>query len=107
MKKKNIDDLPGMFKKFDTDGNGTLSIMELECAFAVLGINFEYEHIRRFVYLTDTNRDGKISYHELQNIIFAEKIEDVIIEEQMEVVSSDEDVINEEAIEESYALQED
>jgi hypothetical protein len=98
-----------MFKKFDTDGNGTLSMMELECAFAVLGINFEYENIRRFIYLTDTNKDGKISYQELQHIIFADTIDEIIIEEQMEVVSSDDDenVIREEAIEESYTLQED
>lgn len=65
--------------------------MELECGFTVLGINFEYEQLRRFIYLTDKNKDGKIDYNELQRIVFAEKIEDVINEENEEVVISDED----------------
>lgn len=53
-----------MFKKFDTDGNGYFSLIELECAFTVLGIAFEKEQLRRLIRLSDKNKDGRISFTE-------------------------------------------
>lgn len=44
-----------MFSKFDSSGDGLLSQMELECAFAVLGIKFSYDDLKRFIALTDIN----------------------------------------------------
>ena len=40
LSEKGFTDLPAVFKKFDTDGNGVFSQVELECAFTILGVNF-------------------------------------------------------------------
>lgn len=61
---KGYTDLPTVFKKFDTDGNGFFSQIELECAFTILGVQFSKDQLRRLIRLSDKNKDGKISFTE-------------------------------------------
>ena len=61
---KGYTDLPAVFKKFDTDGNGFFSQIELECAFTILGVDFSKDQLRRLIRLSDKNKDGKISFTE-------------------------------------------
>jgi hypothetical protein len=38
--------------------------MEFECAFVALDIDVRREDLRRFISLTDTNKDGKVDFKE-------------------------------------------
>jgi len=58
-----------MFKRFDTNGDGFFSMMELECAFTVLGINFAKENLRKLIYATDTNKDGRVDFKEFFSML--------------------------------------
>jgi Ca2+-binding EF-hand superfamily protein len=66
---KGYTDLPTVFKKFDTDGNGYFSQIELECAFTILGIQFGKEQLRRLIRISDKNKDGRISFTEFQRMV--------------------------------------
>ena len=69
LNEQGLTDLPAVFKKFDTDGNGFFSQIELECAFTVLGIQFGKDQLRRLIRLSDKNKDGRISFTEFQRMI--------------------------------------
>lgn len=60
-----------IFRRFDKNGDGVLSMMEIECAFTVLGVSARYADLRRFFLLTDLNRDGAIDGKELARILSA------------------------------------
>lgn len=62
LKTKGITDLAGVFKRFDTNGDGYFNEVEFGCAFTVLKVEFSKDDLRKLIRLTDTNNDGRISY---------------------------------------------
>ena len=59
-----------MFRRFDKNGDGMFSPLEFECAFTVLEIGFAKADLRRFISLTDTNKDGRIDTNEFHAMLF-------------------------------------
>ena len=53
----------------DQNGDGTLSMVEMEAAFPVLGIPVKTADVRRLVDAADTNKDGKIDYSEFMAFV--------------------------------------
>lgn len=53
-----------MFKEWDTDGNGTISVSELKAIFAGMGAAYSDRDIEIMLKLADTDNDGQISYEE-------------------------------------------
>lgn len=88
--KKGITDLVGVFKRFDTNGDGYFNMIEFGCAFTVLKVDFSQEDLRKLIRLTDTNNDGRISYQEFEKMINATDIQE-IAEEADEILESSED----------------
>jgi len=46
--------------------------LEFECAFIALDINFAKADLRRFISMTDTNKDGRVDFNEFYNILHKE-----------------------------------
>ena len=59
-----------MFKKFDKNGDGVFSLLEIECAFTVLEIAFNKADLRKLIALTDTNKDGFIDINEFHAMLY-------------------------------------
>ncbi|KAK3028278.1 hypothetical protein RJ639_037455 [Escallonia herrerae] len=59
------EDIRGLLKRFDTDGNGKLSKKELKVAFQSLGLRLSGWRAGRAVRRTDTDGDGQISEDEM------------------------------------------
>ena len=62
-------DIKGFFKKFDKNGDGVFSQMELECAFVALDIEVTKADLRRFIALSDSNRDGRVDFNEFYSML--------------------------------------
>lgn len=57
-------DIEHFFKMFDKNGDGIFSSLEFECAFVALEVDVSKEDLRRFISLTDSNKDGKVDFNE-------------------------------------------
>ena len=57
---------------FDKNGDGVFSPLEFECAFIALDINFAKADLRRFISLTDTNKDGRVDFSEFYSMLTKE-----------------------------------
>lgn len=56
-------DIYNLFKQYDRDNSGYLSVNELKHALAKAGYIFSDAEIARFVASVDANFDGKLSYN--------------------------------------------
>ncbi|KAK3029433.1 hypothetical protein RJ639_037718 [Escallonia herrerae] len=63
------EDLRGLLKRFDTDGNGKLSKDELKVAFQSLGLRLSGWRAGRAVRRTDADGDGQISEDEMLELV--------------------------------------
>lgn len=66
---KGVTDLAGVFKRFDTNNDGYFNEIEFGCAFTVLKVEFSKEDLRKLIRMTDTNKDGRISFTEFEQMI--------------------------------------
>ncbi len=57
-------DLEDAFKRYDSDGNGFLSIDEVQSAMANIGRQMNRLEVRSMIQSLDSNHDGKISFDE-------------------------------------------
>ena len=57
---------------FDKNGDGVFSPLEFECAFTALHILIAKDDLRRFIKLSDTNKDGKIDFNEFYDMLYKE-----------------------------------
>ena len=48
------------------------SPLEFECAFTALHILIAKDDLRRFIKLSDTNKDGKIDFNEFYDMLYKE-----------------------------------
>ena len=69
LQEKGITDLAKCFKRFDTNNDGFFNEIEFGCAFTVLKIDFSKEDLKTLIRVTDTNKDGRISYTEFEEMI--------------------------------------
>eukprot|EP01083_Nonionella_stella_P242036 844632_1 len=58
-----------MFRKFDTDGSGGLSLQELRHGIKSLGVGVTDEELDEMLRDADTNRDGEISHDEFMRMM--------------------------------------
>ncbi|KAK2995617.1 hypothetical protein RJ640_020253 [Escallonia rubra] len=63
------EDLRGLLKRFDTDGNGKLSKNELKVAFHSLGLHFSGWRAGRALRRADADGDGQISEDEMLELV--------------------------------------
>ncbi len=56
------EDIWNVFKQFDTDNSGYLTVSELKKALARYGYNFTDSEIAKFVASIDLNNDGKLNF---------------------------------------------
>ncbi|KAM7490055.1 hypothetical protein LguiA_032976 [Lonicera macranthoides] len=63
------DQLKGLLKRYDTNGDGKLSKEELRAAFRQLGLRFSRWRAGRAIGHADANGDGYISEDELHELI--------------------------------------
>lgn len=61
--------LKGIFKRFDIDGDGYLNKKELRNAFSSLGSSAPRWRALRALWHADSNKDGRISEAELENLV--------------------------------------
>ncbi|CAK9177001.1 unnamed protein product [Ilex paraguariensis] len=61
--------LKGILKKHDTNGDGKLSREELKAAFRSLGLQFSGWKAWRAVHHVDANRDGYVSEEEMNELV--------------------------------------
>lgn len=64
-------DIETFFRKFDKNGDGVFSPLEFECAFTALDIDIKKDDLRRFIKLTDSNKDGRVDFNEFYNVLNA------------------------------------
>ena len=76
MSKKDREEILALFKKYDTDKNGTLDQKEVRMAMkemyaftAYMGIPFTDQDIEKMIQNADENKDGKIEIDEFVNLI--------------------------------------
>jgi len=72
IEKKKIS-LEKLFKKLDTDGNGVLSVSEMECLFICLEIGVNSKQVREVISAADLNKDGTIDYKEFIHLLNPQK----------------------------------
>ncbi|XP_047960168.1 probable calcium-binding protein CML15 [Salvia hispanica] len=65
----NHDQLMGVFKAFDRDGNGYITAAELAGQMAKMGHPLTYNELTDMMHEADVNGDGVISFHEFANIM--------------------------------------
>ncbi|KAM7514213.1 hypothetical protein LguiA_003796 [Lonicera macranthoides] len=63
------DQLKGLLKRYDTNGDGKLSKEELSVAFRQLGLRFSWWRAGRAIHHADANDDGYISEDELHELV--------------------------------------
>ncbi|KAM7514212.1 hypothetical protein LguiA_003795 [Lonicera macranthoides] len=63
------DQLKGLLKRYDTNGDGKLSKKELRAAFHKLGLRFSWWRAGRAIRHADANGDGYISEDELSELV--------------------------------------
>lgn len=73
-------DIKELFEKFDSNGDGNFSLMEFECAFNALGIEVAKADLRRFIKITDANRDGRVDFKEFYDVLHSEDLDESEIE---------------------------
>ena len=61
--------MKGIFKRFDTNGDGYFNEVEFACAFTVMGVEFRKEDLSRLIQQADKNQDGRIDYSEFEAMI--------------------------------------
>jgi len=61
--------LRGVFKRFDTNGDGYFNEIEFGCAFTVMGVDFNKENLRKLIRVSDKNNDGRIDYNEFEAML--------------------------------------
>mmetsp|Transcript_30111 Transcript_30111/g.65709 ORF Transcript_30111/g.65709 Transcript_30111/m.65709 type:complete len:409 (-) Transcript_30111:162-1388(-) len=64
------DKMVATFKAWDKDGNGTISIAELEEVLTKLGANLSSEDINKLMAEGDTNKDGQLDFKEFVSWLF-------------------------------------
>ncbi|TNV86076.1 hypothetical protein FGO68_gene9698 [Halteria grandinella] len=64
------------FQKFDRNGDGVFSHLEFECAFTALGIDVAKEDLRRFIDMTDANKDGRVDFNEFYSVLNEPEIDE-------------------------------
>jgi Ca2+-binding EF-hand superfamily protein len=52
---RGIKDLRGVFKRFDTNGDGYFNEIEFGCAFTVMGVDFNKDNLRKLIRVSDKN----------------------------------------------------
>ncbi|PWA81714.1 EF-hand domain pair [Artemisia annua] len=62
------DQIKGVLRKFDKDGDGKISRRELKAGFKSLGLRFACFRSRRALRYADANRDGVISEEEINEL---------------------------------------
>lgn len=65
----NKDHLLGVFRSFDRDGNGYITLAELAGSMAKMGQPLTYRELTEMVREADTDGDGVISFHEFKSIM--------------------------------------
>ncbi|GFZ16182.1 Calcium-binding protein [Actinidia chinensis var. chinensis] len=65
----NQDQLMGVFRSFDRDGNGYITAAELAGQMAKMGHPLTYRELSEMMREADTNGDGVISFHEFASIM--------------------------------------
>lgn len=65
----NQDQLMGVFRSFDKDGNGYITAAELAGQMAKMGSPLSYRELSEMMRDADTNGDGVISFQEFANIM--------------------------------------
>ena len=73
LEKKGYSDLNSLYKRFDQNGDGVLSMTEFTCLLTVLKIDFSQENLRKLIRLTDSNNDGRISMNEFDKMISSQR----------------------------------
>ncbi|PHT65274.1 hypothetical protein T459_29699 [Capsicum annuum] len=63
------DQLKGIFKKYDKDGDGKISKQELKLAFKEMGLNFPGLRAGRAIRHADINEDGYINEEEMGQLV--------------------------------------
>mmetsp|Transcript_129427 Transcript_129427/g.414855 ORF Transcript_129427/g.414855 Transcript_129427/m.414855 type:complete len:174 (-) Transcript_129427:80-601(-) len=61
---EDVEKIVGVFKKWDTDGDGVISLEELERVLIILNPSFTKKDLMMIFKQADANKDGKIDYHE-------------------------------------------
>lgn len=58
-----------IFKDFDTNNSGTLTIDEMAAMLAKLGISVERKYISAMIKVLDTNKTGMLEFEEFANFL--------------------------------------
>ncbi|XP_021552438.1 calmodulin-like protein 5 [Neomonachus schauinslandi] len=62
-------DMQEVFRTFDLDGNGRISVDELKQAMAKLGQTLSQEELDAMIQEADTDKDGQVDYKEFLRIL--------------------------------------
>lgn len=65
----NQEQLLKMFRSFDRDGNGYITLAELAGSMAKMGQPLTYRELKEMISEADTNGDGVISFNEFANVM--------------------------------------
>ena len=81
--KQQMEDFKEAFSIFDKDGDGTISIDELQIVMSQLGHYLSSQELNRVIEQYDTDGDGTIDFEEFLNMM-AKKLKDTDAEEEIE-----------------------
>ena len=62
-------EVPNLLEMYDTDDSGSLSITELECALAKMGIKMTHKEVHALICFLDHDGDMELDIHELEHAL--------------------------------------